>query len=127
MSSLVQIFLNPKALRKKEDMDEEVTRNFLLLIEFVVTKTGPVKTYSQAAEMIGLAPGNLTKIQQGERRVPYDTAVRACDVFGASYYFMFRTEGEMFGKEDVMRLTLNLVERVEKIEDKLGINKSKKR
>ncbi len=122
---LTELRLDTKALRSKEQLNEEVTRNFLLAIEFVVKKTGPIKTYGQAAKLIALEPGNLTKIQQGYRSVPFEAAVRACDVFGCSYNFMFRNEGEMFGKDDVMRYVLNMEERLNKAEQRISAVENK--
>lgn len=123
MASIQELRIDESALRTREQLQDEVTRNFLLLIEFVVNKTGPVKTYAQAARMISMEPGNLTKIQQGLRTLPYEAAIRACDVFGCSYNYMFRSEGEMFGKDEVMRQLLKLQARMEAVEKKLGLSK----
>ena len=109
------------APRTKEQVAADVTRNYLLLADFVVGKTGPVKSYSQFAELTLLQPQNFSPIHKGERKVPLECAVKACEVFGCSYAFMFGNLGEMFGKDDVMKRVLTLEERVAYLEKKFGV------
>ncbi len=117
------VTINTKKIRSKEQIQDEVTRNYLALADFVVTKRGPVKSYQDYAKLTGILPQNFGKIQQEERKVPIECAILACDVFGCAYNWMFHSTGEMFGKDDVMQIALNLVDRVEIIERKLGIKK----
>lgn len=105
-----------KHLRTKEEIQQDITTNYLLLADFAVRKTGPVKTYGDFCKMTGLGPTNFSAIQKRERNVPMESAVKACEVFDCSYSFMFGNVGEMFGKDDVMRRVLDLQERVEYLE-----------
>lgn len=106
--------------RTKEQIAKDITRNYLLLADFVVGKTKPVKSYSQFAEFTLLNPTNFTSIHKGKRNVPLECAVKACEVFNCSYAFMFGNLGEIFGKDDVMERVLRLEERVDYLENKFG-------
>lgn len=108
-----------KKLRTKEEIQNDITSNYLMLADFIVRKSGPVKTYSAFCEMTGLHSQNFSSIQKRERNVPMDVAVKACEVTGCSYSFMFGNMGEIFGKDDVMRRVLDLEERIVHLERSL--------
>lgn len=108
-----------KSPRTKQQIEDSIATNYFLLADFVVKKTGPVKTYGEFARLTGCA--NLSEIRKGDRGLPLVSAVLACEIFSCSPEWMFMNTGEMFGKEDVARRTLDLEERVSIIEKKLKI------
>lgn len=116
---------NPKAVKTKSEIQDVVTANYITLAEFVVKKTGPIKTFKQFADITGTGT-NFSMILKGSRNAPLESAVIACLVFGCSIEWMFTNNGEMFGKENFERQLLDLQERVSKIERKIKLNKCPK-
>jgi len=118
------MILSP-APRTKEDVATDVTRNYLLLADFVVGKSRPVKSYKDFATLTLLQHQNFSPIHKGDRKVPLECAVKACEIFGCSFDFMFGNLGEMFGKDDVMKKVLDLEERMNYLENKFGVKSRK--
>jgi len=115
--------MNTDKIRDNKQIQSVVTTNYLALADFVVGKSGPVKTYGEFCKLTGLSSQNFSPIQQRKRSVPLEAAVRACDVFDASYDWMFANRGEMFGKVEAMKISYELQNRIAKIEKKLNIKR----
>jgi len=114
---------NTTKIRNKKAIQETATTNFLILLDQVVRKAGPVKSLQEFGTLVGMSQQNLSPILKRKRNVPMEACVMACDIFGCSYQWMFANKGDMFGKEKAVNLALNLEERIALIEKKLKIKK----
>lgn len=114
--------INKKAIRNKKRIQQDVTKRFNLALDAVVGKMGKIKNYGEAAELVGLQQYNLSKIQKGERAVPLESAIAACDMFGISREYMFGTEKEMFVNGSVDDRFTEIDKRLKELE-KLSVKK----
>jgi hypothetical protein len=108
----------------KNQIEEIATRNYFLLADFVVRKTGPIKNFGEFARLTGTGT-NISEIRTGKRNLPLVSAVLACEVFGCSLDWMFFNRGEMFGKAALERRVMELEERIATVERKLNIKPQK--